>query len=138
MLKKILDHGRQKVHYYFLLLLCKSSIWGLQSNTFSKVSYISFDTSKCAANHVISFHLRFIMVSQVDFEAMKAGKMNFWPWDHSFKTSACLGGEWFPHVRMVQRSQYIRIKNPLHKHFAVMPMVGGYLVVKNRENLPTS
>ena len=41
--------------------------------------------------------------------------------DHPFKTSACLreGG-------VVIRSQYIRIKNPLHKHFAYrMPMVGG-------------
>ena len=36
-----------------------------------------------------------------------------------------LGGEGCPHVPMVQRSQYIRIKNPLHKHFAGMPMVGG-------------
>ena len=36
-----------------------------------------------------------------------------------------LGGEGFPHVPMVQRSQYIRIKNSLHKHFAGMPMVGG-------------
>ena len=30
-----------------------------------------------------------------------------------------------PHVPMVKRSQYIRIKNPLYKHFAGMPMVGG-------------
>ena len=36
-----------------------------------------------------------------------------------------LGGEGCLHVPMVQRSQYIRIKNPLHKHFAGMPMVGG-------------
>ena len=35
-----------------------------------------------------------------------------------------LGGEGCPHVPMVERSQYIRIKNPLHKHFAGMPMVG--------------
>ena len=35
-----------------------------------------------------------------------------------------LGGQECPHVPMVQRSQYIRIKNPLHKHFAGMPMVG--------------
>ena len=54
--------------------------------------------------------------------------------DHSLKTSACPRGEGCPHVLMVVRSQYIRIKNPLHKHFAEMPMVG----VKNRENLPTS
>ena len=44
------------------------------------------------------------------------------------------GWEGCPHLPMVKRSQYIRIKNPLHKHFAGMPMVG----VKNRENLPTS
>ena len=54
--------------------------------------------------------------------------------DHSFKTSACLRGKGCPHVPMVKRSQYIRIKNPLHKHFAGLPMVG----VKNCENLPTS
>ena len=54
-----------------------------------------------------------------------------------FKTSACLRGEGYPHVPMVKRSQYIRIENPLHKHFAGMPMVGG-VGVKNRENLPTS
>ena len=31
---------------------------------------------------------------------------------------------------MVKRPQYIRIKNPLHKHFAGMPMVGGSKIVK--------
>ena len=36
-----------------------------------------------------------------------------------------LGGEGSPNVPMVKRSQYIRIKNPLHKHLAGMPMVGG-------------
>ena len=36
-----------------------------------------------------------------------------------------LGGEGCPHGPMVKRSQYIRIKNPLHKHFAGMSMVGG-------------
>ena len=45
--------------------------------------------------------------------------------DHPFKTSACLRGEGCTHVPMVQRSHYIRIKNPLDKHFAGMPMVGG-------------
>ena len=47
------------------------------------------------------------------------------PRDNSFKISACLRGDGYPHVPMVKRSQYIRIKNPLHKHFAGMPMVGG-------------
>ena len=36
-----------------------------------------------------------------------------------------LVGEGCPHVAMVQRSQYIRIKNHLHKHFAGMPVVEG-------------
>ena len=36
-----------------------------------------------------------------------------------------LGGEGCPHVLMVKMSQYISIKNLLHKHFAGMPMVGG-------------
>ena len=44
---------------------------------------------------------------------------------HPFKTSACLRGEGCPQGPMVKRSQYIRIKNPLHKHFAGMLMVGG-------------
>ena len=30
---------------------------GLQRNTFSKLSYIFFNTSKCAANYVISFEV---------------------------------------------------------------------------------
>ena len=44
------------------------------------------------------------------------------------------GGSPCANGQKVKRSQYIRIKNPLNKHFAGMPMVG----VKNRENLPTS
>ena len=49
-------------------------------------------------------------------------------------------GEGCPHGPMVKRSQYIRIKNPLHKHFAGMPMVcsGRGVGVENREKLPTS
>ena len=36
-----------------------------------------------------------------------------------------LGGEGCPHVPTFKRSQYIRIKNPIHKNFAGMSMVGG-------------
>ena len=46
--------------------------------------------------------------------------------DHPFKMSAFLRGEGCPHGLEVKRSQYIRIKIPLHKHFAGMPMVGGW------------
>ena len=35
-----------------------------------------------------------------------------------------LGGEGCPHGPIFKRSQYIRIKNPLHKHFAGIAMVG--------------
>ena len=59
------------------------------------------------------------------------------PRDHPFKMSAYLRGEGCPLGPMVKRSHYIRIKNPLHKHFAEMPMIGG-VGVKNRENLLTS
>ena len=40
------------------------------------------------------------------------------------KRQHVLGVEVCPDVPMVQRSQYIRIKNPLHKHVAGMPLVG--------------
>ena len=51
--------------------------------------------------------------------------------DHPFKTSACLReGEGCPHGRMVKRLQYIRIKNPLHKHFAGMLTVMAVRVVE--------
>ena len=64
-------HGRQKVHDYFLLLLCKSSIWFTEQHIFKIIIYI-FDTSKCATNYIISF--------EVYFEAMKAGKLAVRPW----------------------------------------------------------
>ena len=47
-------HGRRKVHDYFLLLLCKSSIWFTEKHIFKIIIYF-FNTSKCAANYVILF-----------------------------------------------------------------------------------
>ena len=61
-------------------------------------------------------------------------------WDHPFKMSACLRGGGVSHWadgQKVKRSQYIRIKNPLHKHFC-WNADGRGVGVKNRENLPTS
>ena len=54
----ILDliHGRRKVHDYFLLLLCKSSIWFTEKHIFKIIIYF-FNTSKCATNYVISFEV---------------------------------------------------------------------------------
>ena len=49
-------HGRRKVHDYLLLLLCKSSIWFTKKHIFKIIIYL-FNTSKCAANYVISFEV---------------------------------------------------------------------------------
>jgi hypothetical protein len=51
-----LSHGRRKVHDYFLLLLCKSSKWFTEKDIFKIIVYFS-NTSKCAANYVISFEV---------------------------------------------------------------------------------
>ena len=50
------QHGRRKVHDYFLLLLCKSSIRFTEKHIFKIIIYF-FDTSKCATNYVISFEV---------------------------------------------------------------------------------
>ena len=47
-------HRRRKVHDYFLLLLCKSSIWFTEKQIFKIIIYF-FNTSKCVANYVILF-----------------------------------------------------------------------------------
>ena len=68
------------------------------------------------------------MVIPVVKNSVRCTKLEFFSFcirDHPFKTSACLRGEGYPHVPMVQRLQYIRIKNLRHKHFAGMPMLGG-------------
>ena len=50
------SQGRQKVHDYFLLLLCKSLIWFTEKHKFKNIICF-FDTSKCATNYVISFEV---------------------------------------------------------------------------------
>ena len=58
------------------------------------------------------------ILSNLDFSTLQQGTIHL-------RRQHVLGGEGCPHVPMVERSQYIRIKNPLHKHFPGMPMVGG-------------
>ena len=70
-------HRRRKVHDYFLLLHCKSSIWFAEQHIFKIIIYF-FDTSKCATNYVISFEV--YDGRSKDFEAMKAEKLAIWPW----------------------------------------------------------
>ena len=48
------EDGRSMTTFYYYSVNHQS---GLQSNTFSKLSYIFFNTSKCAANYVISFEV---------------------------------------------------------------------------------
>ena len=56
------------------------------------------------------------ILSNLDFSTLQQGTIHL-------RRQHVLGGEGCPHVPMVERSQYI--KNPLHKQFAGMPMVGG-------------
>ena len=49
-------HGRRKVHDYFLLVLCKSSIWFTEKHIFKTIIYF-FNTSKGATNYVFSFEV---------------------------------------------------------------------------------
>ena len=45
--------------------------------------------------------------------------------DHSFKTSACLRGGGVSPCADGPKVTVHKDQNPLHKHFAGMPMVGG-------------
>ena len=51
-----IDHGRRNVHDNFLLLFCKSSIWFTEKHIFKIIIYF-FNTSKFAANYVLSFEV---------------------------------------------------------------------------------
>ena len=73
----MIHNGRRKVHDYFSLLLCKSSIWFTEKHIFKIILCIFFNTLKCATNYVISFKVH---DGFIDFEAMKAGKLAIWPW----------------------------------------------------------
>ena len=66
--------GRRKVHDYFLLLLCKSSIWFTEKHNFKIIIYY-FNTSKGPSIEVYDG-----FIGQKDVEAMKAGKMTILPW----------------------------------------------------------
>ena len=65
-----MEDGRSMTTFYYYSVNPQS---GLQRNTFSKLSYIFFNTSKCATNFVIQFD------RSKDFEAMKAGKLAIQP-----------------------------------------------------------
>ena len=67
----VYNQGRRRVHDCFLLLLCKSSIWFREEHIFKVIIYFC-NTSKCAANYVISFEVWFHRSK--DFGTMKAGK----------------------------------------------------------------
>ena len=68
-------HGRWKVHDYFLLLLCKSSNRFTEKHIFKIIIY-SFNTSKCAANYVISFEVYDGFIGQ---NFLKLWRQESWP-----------------------------------------------------------
>ena len=53
-------HGRLKVHDYFLLLLCKSSISFTEKHIFKIIIYFLIGQN---VPQIMSFHLRYMMVS---------------------------------------------------------------------------
>ena len=72
-------HGRRKVHDYFLLLLCKSSIWFTEKQIF-KIIYF-FNTSKFAAYWLGQFIWGIWWFNKSkDFEDIKAGMLAMRPW----------------------------------------------------------
>ena len=50
------SQGRRNVHDWFLLLLCKSSIWFTEQHIFETIIHFS-ETSKCDANYIISYEV---------------------------------------------------------------------------------
>ena len=65
----------RKVHDYFLLLLCKSSIWFTEQHIFKIIAYF-FNTSKCAADYVISFDVYHGFIGQ---KILKLWRQESWP-----------------------------------------------------------
>ena len=72
------NHGRRKIHEYFLLLLCKSSTW-FTENTFSKLPYISLIHQNVPQICHFIWGIWWFHRSK-DFEVMKAGKSAIWHW----------------------------------------------------------
>ena len=68
-------HGRRKVHNYFLLLLCKSSIWFTEQHIF-KIIINFLTTLICAANYVIWFEVYDGLIGQ---KILKLWRQESWP-----------------------------------------------------------
>ena len=69
------DHGRRNVHDNFLLLFCKSSIWFTEKHIFKIIIYF-FNTSKFAANYVLSFEVYDGFIGQ---KILKIWRQESWP-----------------------------------------------------------
>ena len=95
--KKDCDHRRRKVHDYFSLLLCKSSIWFTEKHIFKIIIYF-FNTSKCATNYVISFEIFDGFIGQ---KILKLWRQESWPF----------GPGWAAHITSI-RSWTFRLPWP--------------------------
>ena len=75
LLAVLMEDGMSMTTFYYYSV--KSSIWFTDKHIFKIIIYF-FNTSKCAANYIISFEA--YDDRSKDFEAMKAGKLAIRPW----------------------------------------------------------
>ena len=73
------NHGRREVHDYFLLLLCRSSIWFTEIHIFKELSYIFWYIKTCRKLCHLIWGIWWFHRSKY-FEVMKAGKSAIRPW----------------------------------------------------------
>jgi hypothetical protein len=78
------DRGSMTTFYYCSV----NHQSGLQSNTFSKLSYIFFNTSKCATNFVILFEIFDGFIGQ---KILKLWRQESWPF----------GSGWAAHIKSI-------------------------------------
>ena len=86
--KNTSTQGRWKVHDYFLLLLCKSSIWFTGQHIFKIIVYF-FNTSKRATIYVISFEVYDDLIGQ---KTLKLWRQESWPF----------GPGWAAHITSIR------------------------------------
>ena len=69
-------HGRRKVHDYFLLLLCKSSIWFTKQHMFRIIVYFLIYQN---VSQIMSFHLKYMIISYLKrFWSYEGREVGLW------------------------------------------------------------
>ena len=101
---------RWKVHDYFLLLLCKSSIWFTEKHIFKIIIYF-FNTSKCAANYVISFEVYDGFIGQ---KILKLWRQESWPFCPGWAANIPRIHSWTSNAIVTFCWNRIKVQNPSH------------------------